>query len=67
MNKLMAKLRRARDRQRLKKSIRQLGMRVCAYHASTNSYTVKHERTGRIYHAYVNSVGEEIFEGLMYV
>lgn len=63
----LAKLKRAYHRWCLTNAIAHYGFKIVAYHASTNSYTVKSERTSFKYHAYVDSRGKIIFEGISHV
>ena len=66
-NRIAAAVQRAYHRWCLKNAIAHHHMRICVYHASTNSFTVESDRTGWKYHAYVDARGKVIFEGISHV
>lgn len=66
VNKLLTKLKRAYHRWCLTNAIAYHRMKICVYHASTNSYTIQSTNTGYKYHAYVDANGKIKFEGIIY-
>lgn len=66
VERLRAKLKRAYHRWCLKNAFAYHGLKVCVYHASTNSYTVESPLTGWKYHAYVDADGKIICRGIIY-
>lgn len=64
---LAYKLKRWYHRWCLRNAIAHHRMRICVYHATTNSYTIESPKTGWKYHAYVDANGKIIFKGLTYV
>lgn len=58
------KVKRAYHRWCLRNAIAHHGLKVCIYHASTNSFTVRSMRSGWRYHAYVNADGKIVFKGI---
>ena len=67
MKKLLVKTKRMYHRWCLRNAIAHHRMKICAYHATTNSFTVRSKVTGHVYHVYVNADGKVKFEGLRYV
>lgn len=59
------KTKRAYHRWCLKNAIAHHHMRVCIYHASTNSFTVQSTLTGWRYHVFVDAAGRIQFKGLL--
>ena len=58
------KAKRAYHRWCLRNAIAYHGLKVCIYHATTNSFTVQSAHTGFRYRAYVDADGRIQFEGL---
>lgn len=66
VNKLIIKLKRAYHRWCLKNAIAYHGCKVCIYHPSTNSYTVKNHNSGHKYYVFVDDSGKIMFRWIKY-
>ena len=66
VNRLLIKLKRAYHRWCLTNAIAHHKMKICTYHASTNSFTVQSPNTGYKYHVYVAADGKILFKGIIY-
>lgn len=66
LRSLLINIKRTYHRWCLTNAIAHHHMRVCIYHASTNSYTVESPKTGHRYHVYVDDCGKIMFKGIQY-